>query len=47
MSMEFLRQEYCSGLPFPSAGDLPHPGNEPGPPVLQAVSLPSKSPGKP
>ena len=29
-------QEYCSGLPFPSPGDLPDPGNEPGSPALQA-----------
>ena len=28
--MEFLKQEYCSGLPFPSPGDLPNPGIEPG-----------------
>ena len=38
--MEFSRQEYCSGLPFPSPGDLPHPGIEPGSPVLQADALP-------
>ena len=30
-----------SGLPFPSPGDLPHPGFEPGSPALQADSLPS------
>ena len=35
-SMEFSRQEYWSGLPFPSPGDLPHPGIEPGSPALQA-----------
>ena len=29
LSMEFSRQEYWSGLPFPSPGDLPHPGIEP------------------
>ena len=29
MSVEFLRQEYWSGLPFPSPGDLPDPGLEP------------------
>ena len=29
LSMEFSRQEYCSGLPFPSPGDLPDPGIEP------------------
>ena len=38
-SMEFSRQEYWSGLPFPSPGDLPDPGIEPGSPVLQADSL--------
>ena len=35
-SMEFSRQEYWSGLPRPSPGDLPHPGIEPGFPTLQA-----------
>ena len=39
--MEFSRQEYWSGLPFPSPGDLPDPGIEPGPPTLQADALPS------
>ena len=38
--MEFSRQEYWSGLPFPSPGDLPNPGIEPGSPPLQAHSLP-------
>ena len=33
-SMGFSRQEYWSGLPFPSPGDLPNPGIEPGPPTL-------------
>ena len=33
-SMAFSRQEYWSGLPFPSAGDLPDPGIEPGSPAL-------------
>ena len=37
LSMEFSRQEYCSGLPLPSPGDLPHPGIEPGSPVLQQI----------
>ena len=46
-SMEFSRQEYWSGLPFPSPGDLPDPGTEPRFPTLQAVALPSESPGKP
>ena len=36
LSMGFPRQEYCSGLPFPSPGDLPDPGIEPGSPALQA-----------
>ena len=34
LSMGFSRQEYWSGLPFPSPGDLPDPGTEPGSPVL-------------
>ena len=38
-AMEFPRQEYWSGRPFPSLGDLPNPGIEPGSPSLQAVSL--------
>ena len=33
-SMRFSRQEYWSGLPFPSPGDLPNPGIEPGSPAL-------------
>ena len=37
-SMEFSRQEYWNGLPFPSPGDLPDPGIEPGSPALQADS---------
>ena len=45
-SMGFSRQEYWSGLPFPSPGDLPHPGIEPGSPALQAVALTSEPPGK-
>ena len=40
--MEFSRQEDWSGLPFPSSGDLPNPGMEPGSPALQADSLPSE-----
>ena len=47
LSMGFPRQEYWSGLPFPSPGDLPDPGIEPWFPTLQADSLPSESPGKP
>ena len=38
--MEFSRQEYQSGLPFPSPGDLPNPGIEPRSPALQADALP-------
>ena len=45
--MEFSRQVYWSGLPFPSPGDLPGPGIELGSPTLQADSLPSEPPGKP
>ena len=45
--MEFSRQEYWSGLPFPSPGNLPDPEIEPGSPALQADSLPSEPPGKP
>ena len=45
-SMEFSRQEYWSGLPFPSPGDLPNLGIEPGSPTLQADALPSEPPGK-
>ena len=44
--MGFSRQEYWNGLPFPSPGDLPDPGIEPGSPALQADSLPSEAPGK-
>ena len=47
LSMGFPRQEHWSGLPFPSPGDLPNPGIEPGSPVLQADSLPSEPLGKP
>ena len=46
-SMEFSRQEYWSGLPFPSPGDLPNSGIEPRSPMLQADALPSEPPGKP
>ena len=42
-SMEFSRQEYWSGWPFPSPGDLPNSGIEPGSPALQADSLPSET----
>ena len=46
LSMEFSRQEYWSGLLFPLPGNLPDPGIEPAAPALQAVALPSESPGK-
>ena len=45
--MEFSRQEYWSGLPFPSLGDLPYPGIQPGSPSLQADYLLSEPPEKP
>ena len=44
LSMEFSRQEYWNGLPFPSPGDLPDPGIEPGSPALQANALLSEPP---
>ena len=40
-SMEFSREEYWSGLPYPSPGDLPHPQIKPGSPALQADTVPS------
>ena len=46
-SMGFSRQEYWSGLPFPSPGDLPDPGIKPGSPALEADALTSEPPGKP
>jgi len=44
--MKFSRPEYWSGWPFPSPGDLPEPGIEPGSPALQVDSLPIELPGK-
>jgi len=44
--MGFFRQEYWSGLPFPSPGDLHSPRIELGSPALQVDSLPSEPPGK-
>ena len=44
-SMGFSRQEYWSGLPFPSPGDLPDPGIEPLSPSFQADALTSEPPG--
>ena len=46
LSMGLSRQEYWSGLPFPSPGDLPNLGIEPRSPTLQADALPSELPGK-
>ena len=40
--MDFSRQEYWSGLPFPSPGDLPNPGIKPGSPALEADTLTSE-----
>ena len=47
LSIEFSSQEYWSGLPFPSPGDLPDPGIKPGSPALQADALLSELLGKP
>ena len=44
LSVGFLRQEYYSGLPFASPGNLPNPEVEPRSPALQADSLPSEPP---
>ena len=44
--MKFSRQEYWSGLSFPSPGDLPNPGIKPGSLALQADALPSEPPEK-
>ena len=46
-SMGFSRQEYWSGLQFPSLGDLPDPGIEPWSPALESASLPAELPGNP
>ena len=47
LSIGFFRQEYWSGLPFPSPGDLPDPGIKPGSLALEADALTSEPPGKP
>ena len=47
LSLGFSRQEYWSGWPFSSPGDLPDPGIEPGSPELQADDLPIELWGKP
>ena len=46
LSMEFSRQEYWSGLPFPSPGDLPNPGMEPASPSLAEGFFATEPPGK-
>jgi len=38
LSMEFSREEYWIGLPFPTPGDLPEPGSEPKSPVSRALA---------
>ena len=47
LSMVFSRQEYWSGLPVPSLGDLPNPGIEPMSPALQEDSFPAETQEKP
>ena len=45
LSVRFPRQEYWSGLPFPSPGNLPNPGFEPKPPAMQEDSSLTEPPG--
>ena len=47
LSIGFSRQEYCSGWPFPSPGDLPDPGIKPESPTWQPDSLPLRHQGSP
>ena len=47
LSMGFPRQEYWSGLPFPSPENLPHPGIEPRPPALAGGFFTTEPPGEP
>ena len=47
LSMGFPSQEYWSGLPFPSPGDLPNPGIELASPALVSRSFTTEPPGKP
>ena len=47
LSMGFPRQEYLSGLPFPSPGDFPDPGIEPSSPALAGGFFTTEPPGKP
>ena len=46
-SVDFSRQEYPSGLPFPSPGDLPDPGIESGSPALAGGFFTTEPPGEP
>ena len=47
LSMGFSMQKHWGGLPFPSPGDLPNLGIQPGAPALQEDFLPAELPGKP
>ena len=47
LSMEFSKQEYQSGLSFPTLGDLPHPGIKPASPALVGGFFTTESPGEP
>ena len=47
LSMEFSRQEYWSGLPFPTSGDLPNPAIKPTSPALAGRFFTTEPPGKP
>ena len=47
LSMEFSRQEYWSGLPFPSPGDLPYPGIKLASPAFAGGFFTTVPPGKP
>ena len=47
LSMRFSKQEYWSGLPFPSPGDLPNPGTEPESPALAGGIFTTEPAGKP
>ena len=47
LSMEFSRQEYWSGLPFPTPGYLPNPGIKPKSPTLVGEFFTTEPPGKP
>ena len=47
LSMRFFKHEYWNALPFPSPGDLPHPGIEPTSPILAGGFFTAEPPGKP